>query len=164
LYKNSVEDLWLEVLDYIYDNYELDEIETIYLDAYEVEWIKTGLHWLPKVKYILDRYHLNKCVIKATGHKPKIRFKLWEALNECNLEQVKEVFAAIIEDTEKETKLKAVKDARHYILSNWGDIIRYREDPYTMGCSAEGHVSHILAHRMSSRPIGLEYTWCGTDV
>ena len=154
LYKNNVEDLWLEVLDYIYDNYELDEIETIYLAGDGAKWIKTGLNWLPKVKYILDRYHLNKCVTKATGHKPKMRFKLWEALNECDLKEVKEVFAAIIDDTEKETKLKAVKDARYYIISNWNGIVRYREDPYSMGCSAEGHISHILAHRMSSRPMG----------
>ncbi len=41
-----------------------------------------------------------------------------------------------------------------YILLNWSGIVRYREDPYAMGCSAEGHVSHILAHRMSSRPMG----------
>jgi len=154
LYKNRVEDLWLEVIDYIYDNYELDEIETIYLAGDGAEWIKAGLHWLPKVKYILDRYHLNKYVTKATGHRPKMRFKLWEALNECDLEQVEEVFAAIIEDAEKETKLNTVKKSRHYILSNWSGIVRYREDPNAMGCSAEGHVSHILAHRMSSRPMG----------
>src|SRR6056297_319574 len=154
LYKNRVEDLWLEIIDYIYDNYELDEIETIYLAGDGAEWIKEGLHWLPKVKYILDRYHLNKYVSKATGHRPKMGFKLWEALNECDLEQVEEVFAAIIEDTEKETKLNTVKKSRHYILSNWSGIVRYREDPNAMGCSAEGHVSHILAHRMSSRPMG----------
>src|SRR6056297_2309661 len=154
LYKNRVEDLWLEVIDYIYENYEIDEIEATYLAGDGAEWIKTGLHWLPRPKYILDRYHLNKCVTKATGHRPKMKFKLWEALNKCNLDQVEEVFASIIEDTEKESKLKAVKEARQYILSNWYGIVRYREDPYTMGCSAEGHISHILAHRMSSRPMG----------
>jgi len=154
LYKNRVEDLWLEVIDYIYENYEIDEIEATYLAGDGAEWIKTGLHWLPRPKYILDRYHLNKYVTKASGHRPKMRFKLWEALNECDLDQVEEVFAAIIKDTEKETKLKAVKVARQYILANWSGIVRYREDPYSMGCSAEGHISHILAHRMSSRPMG----------
>ncbi len=29
-----------------------------------------------------------------------------------------------------------------------------------MGCSAEGHVSHILSSRLSSRPLG----WCETGV
>jgi hypothetical protein len=60
-------------------------------------------------------------------------------LNECDLKQVEKVFAAIIEDTEKETKLKAVKEARNYILLNRSGIVRYREDPCSMGCSAEGH-------------------------
>lgn len=154
LYKNSFEDLWLEVIDYIDDHYDVDEIETTYLAGDGADWIKEGLHWLPRPKYVLDRYHLNKYVLKATGHLPKMRFYLWEGLNRCNLEQVDSVFKEIIEKTEKETKVKAVKESRGYILSNWSGIVRYYQDRYALGCSAEGHVSHILAHRMSSRPLG----------
>ena len=154
LYKNSFEDLWLEVIDYIDDHYDVDAIETTYLAGDGAGWIKEGLHWLPRPKYVLDRYHLNKYVLKATGHLPKMKFYLWEGLNECNLEKVDLVFKEIIEKTEKKTKLNAVKDSRGYILSNWSGIVRYNEDPYALGCSAEGHISHILAHRLSSRPLG----------
>src|SRR6056297_2062859 len=152
LYKNKVEDLWLEVIDYIDETYDIDEIEIIYLAGDGAKWIKEGLNWLPKAKYVLDRYHLNKYVLKATGHLPKIKFYLWEGLNECDIDKVKLIFKEIIKNTRKKTKLKAVKESRKYILSNWGGIVRYGKDPYALGCSAEGHINHILSHRFSSRP------------
>lgn len=148
------ENLWLEVVDYIYANYDTEEIETIYLAGDGANWIYEGLNWLPNSKYVLDRYHLNKAVIKATGHMPTKRPKLWIALNECDFDKTRDILNEIVKTTEIETKRKAVKDSKRYILNNWGGIKIYKEDPYVLGCSAEGHVSHVLAARMSSRPLG----------
>ena len=47
----------------------------------------------------------------------------------------------------------AVQEAGRYILGNWIGIMRQYDADY-VGCSAEGHVSHILSSRLSSRPIG----------
>ena len=44
-------------------------------------------------------------------------------------------------------------------MGNWKGIRRQYEADYA-GCSAEGHVSHILSSRLSSRPLG----WCRTGV
>ncbi len=153
LYKN-VEELWLEVLDYIDASYEMDKIETIYLAGDGASWIIEGLNWLPRSKYVLDRYHLNKYVLKATGHMPKERPKLWKALNTCNFDETAKILNTIIKKTEVDTKREAVKEARKYILGNWGGIKIYKKDPHALGCSAEGHVSHVLSSRMSSRPMG----------
>lgn len=153
LYKSS-EDLWLEVIDYIDDNYELDAIETIYLAGDGASWITEGLNWLPRSRYVLDRYHLNKYVLQATGHMPTKRPEVWDGLNRCDYKRVKEVFKEIIKDTERETKKEAVKEAYKYILKHWGGIEIYSKDPNVLGCSAEGHVSHVLSDRMSSRPMG----------
>jgi len=153
LYKD-VEDLWLEVLDYIDANYKLDEIETIYLAGDGAAWILEGLNWLPRSKYVLDRYHLNKYILKATGHMPKKRPQIWRALNIFDFNKTDKILKEIIKNTEKDTKRKAVKESRRYILGNWGGIKIYKKDPYALGCSAEGHVSHVLSSRMSSRPLG----------
>lgn len=153
IYSNS-EELWLEVIDYITEHYEVDKIETTYLAGDGAAWIKEGINWLPEVKYVLDGYHLNKYVMKATGHLPKKRFKLWEGLNACSSKKVREVFAEIMAETEEETKKSRVRRARSYIYKNWEGIVTARKDPNAMGCSAEGHVSHVLASRMSSRPMG----------
>ncbi|MBM7625153.1 ISLre2 family transposase, partial [Sporohalobacter salinus] len=153
IYKDS-EDLWLEVVNYIDDNYDWDTIEKIYLAGDGAKWIKEGLNWIPKTKYVLDRYHLNKYVLQATGHQPKKRYKLWHALNNSNQEEVREIFKEIINNTKKESKQNAVKEARKYILNNWFGIEIYNQDQNVLGCSAEGHVSHVLSARMSSRPLG----------
>lgn len=150
----KTEDLWQEVMDYIDENYELDSIKNIYLGGDGASWIKKGLEWLPKSKQILDRYHLNKYVLKATGHAKKLRFELWEGINNLDREKLREVFSQLISKAEADTKKTAIRKSRNYIYRNWAGIVNYYEDDNSLGCSAEGHVSHILSDRLSSRPMG----------
>src|SRR5690606_26161112 len=67
VYNNS-EDLWIEVANYIEAQYDVDSIESIYLSGDGASWIKQGLNWLPKSKFVLDNYHLQKYIKKATAH------------------------------------------------------------------------------------------------
>ena len=78
---------------------------------------------------------------------------LWNYINKHNKEHVKQLLNFIIEETESETKKEAVKDSKRYILNNWEGIKRRYEKEY-QGCSAEGHISHVLSSRLSSRPLG----------
>lgn len=153
IYSKS-EDLWLEVMDYIDSNYKLDSIKQIYLAGDGALWIKEGLKWLPKSKQILDRYHLNKYILKATGHAKKFRFELWEGINNLDRTKIRETFSELISKAEKESKKTAIRQSRSYIYNNWSGIVNYYEDDNALGCSAEGHVSHILSDRLSSRPMG----------
>ncbi len=48
-----------------------------------------------------------------------------------------------------------MRDNRKYILNNWMPCkVRLCNRKKLPGCSAEGHVSHVLASRMTSRPMG----------
>ena len=68
-----------------------------------------------------------------------------------------ETFDKIHAVTEEESKQKAVSRAKGYILENWsGIMLSMTGKDGKVGCSAEGHVSHIYSDRMSSRPLG----WC----
>ena len=50
-------------------------------------------------------------------------------------------------------------EAGEYFLSNWTAAkIRLTNRDIVKGCSAEGHVSHVLSARMSSRPMGWSRT------
>ncbi len=49
-----------------------------------------------------------------------------------------------------EVKKEAVRKQRNYLVKNWDGIVNATESEY-IGCSAEGHVSHILSARLSSR-------------
>ena len=56
---------------------------------------------------------------------------------------------------ENEAGLKRIAAARDYILSNWmAAKLRLRHQNGVKGSSTEGHVSHVLSSRMSSRPMG----------
>lgn len=158
VYKSS-EDLWLEVADYIDEAYDIENIEKIYLSGDGASWIKQGIGWITKSVYVLDRFHLSKYVKKATAHLPHLTSSLWNYINRLEKENVKELFKVILEETEIETKKKAVKDCRRYIINNWEGIKNQYNDDY-IGCSAEGHISHILSDRLSSRPLG----WCEVGV
>jgi hypothetical protein len=160
LYENS-EELWLEVAQYIDDVYDVESIEKIYIAGDGAAWIKQGLNWIVKSKFVLDKYHLTKYMIKATGHMDEYRQELKDALDEADKPWLIEVFKKILSKTEQESKRKAVLEAKRYMLNNWDGIEIYETDKYdVVGCSAEGHVSHIFSDRLSSRPRG----WCKTSV
>lgn len=50
-------DLWLEVADYIENHYDTEYIETVYLCGDGGNWIKQGLSWINKSRFVLDKYH-----------------------------------------------------------------------------------------------------------
>ncbi|MGI6706891.1 MAG: UPF0236 family transposase-like protein [Clostridia bacterium] len=146
-------------LDYIDKAYDMDAIEKIYLSGDGAPWIKNGLGWIKGSISVLDRYHLSRYVTQATAHMGYTTPIMWAYINSGNKGSVKKLFNAIISTTESETKKRAVQEARRYILGNWKGIMRQYESYYA-GCSAEGHVSHILSSWLSSEPLG----WSRTGV
>lgn len=151
----ETEELWLEIAQYIDDTYDIENIEKIYLAGDGAPWIRQGLGWIVNSKFVLDKYHLKKYILKATGHVPELRQELKDAIDEADKTMLKKVFKKILSVTNEETKKESVKDARRYMLNNWDGIKVYETDRYdVVGCSAEGHVSHILSDRLSSRPMG----------
>lgn len=148
-------DLWHEVYEYIEDNYEVDKIKQIYLSGDGAAWIRQGMNYLPRVKFVLDKYHMNKYVTKATAHKQEYAIKIWDCLKEADLDELGLVFNDLHMATENESKHKEIKESWEYFKNNWDGIkVQEEESERIVGCSAEGHNSHILAARMSSRPMG----------
>lgn len=150
----KAEDIWIDVANYIEDNYKEEKIEKIYIAGDGAPWIKEGLKWILKSRFVLDRYHLNKYVLKATSKEPKYRDKIWRAINEGDKERVKKVFDELIKAAEEEREKEKIKEAKKYILNNWEGIKIYNEDEDVIGCSAEGHISHVFSARLSRNPLG----------
>ncbi|MFS8540721.1 MAG: ISLre2 family transposase [Tissierellales bacterium] len=150
--KNS-EELWLEVANYLEEAYEMDKVEKIYISGDGASWIKEGLNWIKGSKHVLDYFHLSKYVKTATAHMPQTFEPLWTYIRNLNKKGVIELLNFITAETESETKKEAVKKSKRYILNNWKGIEKGMEEGY-IGCSAEGHISHILSSRLSSRPLG----------
>lgn len=152
MYKES-EELWNEVADYIDQAYDYEQIEKIYLSGDGASWIKTGAAIINKSIFVLDRYHLNKAVKTAGAHIENAEREIWRAIKNEGKEYIKVVFETILDATETEAKVQAVKEAKTYIMNHWENIKHHYSKDYS-GCSAEGHISHIYSDRLSSRPLG----------
>ena len=161
--QEAVNKLWMEVLDFLNEAYDMEAVERVYINGDGASWIRTGEKVIPKSKFALDKYHMHKYILVATSHlegsAEDARCEIYRSIHKKKKWMAEEVFDRIIEVTDKETKRKAVEQAKAYILGNWsGILLSMKSRDTNVRCSAEGHVSHIYADRMSSRPLG----WCRT--
>lgn len=90
-------------------------------------WIRTGEKIIPKSKYALDKYHMHKYIIAATSHledsAEDARGEIYRAIHRKKKWMAEGAFDRIIGITDKETKRKAVEQAKAYILGNWSGIM-----------------------------------------
>lgn len=149
--KTPVE-LWEEVGDYIADHYELEAIEKIYLSGDGASWIRTGQEYISGAIYILDRFHLSRYILKATAHMPELRVPIYREIQALNKQGVLECLHKALKGANKPAREKRIRDTIKYIENNWDGIEQSVKNP-EVRCSAEGHVSHILSARLSSRPM-----------
>lgn len=150
---------WDSVYEYIDNHYDLEKVKKIYLNSDGGGWIKSGMRRIAGITYVLDEFHLSKYLIKLTSHMKDSKEDALEELRTAIRSQTKKEFEAIVDRLEgclkDDTGLKRITVAKEYILSNWTAAkLRLRHQDGVKGSSTEGHVSHILSSRMSSRPMG----------
>jgi len=152
-YGSDVEDLWLEVSHYIYENYDEKSLERIYIHGDGALWIKAGQEYLPKSVHVLDQYHQNKALIEVTGTQPEFRKALRMAVKEADREGFCKLVREMLKGAKTEKEKGRINNFRKYILNNWEGIAIKRYENCGGSC-AEGQVSHVLSSRLSSRPMG----------
>jgi hypothetical protein len=146
------EEFWTEVCNYIESHYEFSKIEAIYLSGDGAPWIRSGQEYIPGAIYILDKFHLAKYILRATAHMPDLKTLIYKAIQKLDKQAVLGYLQVALQAAEKAPRQKRIKDTITYIDNNWDGIESSVKYPH-VGCSAEGHVSHILAARLSSRPM-----------
>ena len=153
--KGISEELWLEVTKYIYDVYDIDCLEKLYIMGDGARWIKQGLEWLPKSVFVLDKWHMTKymngaCAFFQETEGETFHSMLWRSVRSGD----KLLFSRTVKEMKQlvqdERQLYKIELMRRYLMNNWDGIQNQKE---VHGCSAEGHVSHILSARLSSRPM-----------
>lgn len=156
------EAFWDEIYEYIAAHYDLDKVKKIYLNADGGGWIETAKTRIKGVTYVLDEFHLQKYLMKMISH---MKDSANDALRELRKAIRSGTKADLIEVVERlknalpkeriESGTMRLEQNRDYILNNWGAArIRLLRKEGVIGSSTEGHVSHILSSRMSSRPMG----------
>lgn len=152
--------IWDEVREYIEAKYDLDSVKHIYLNSDGGTWITGGSKKIHGLIRVLDEYHLSKYLTSMTTH-------LWDStedardmLRETIRKRTKEDFGRLCDkiyaDADADDGARnRVEKGRSYILNNWTPAkVRLQKRSGVLGSSTEGHVSHVLASRMSSRPMG----------
>lgn len=150
---------WEEIYEYLSSHYDLDKVKKIYVNSDGGSWIKSGMSRIAGITHVLDEYHLEKYLIKLTSHMKDSKTDAADELRAAIRSKTKADFAELVEKLEgyltEETGKKRMEEAKTYILSNWTAAkIRLKHKDGVKGSSTEGHVSHILSSRMSSRPMG----------
>ena len=149
----NIEDLWLEAAEWIYEAYKAGNIERIYLHGDGATWIKEGLNWLPNAKLVLDRYHLNKAIITATSRHSEARTAIYKALLRSDKKAFRAIIKELYQKAGNDTEKDKIRKFNSYITNNWEGIVIHNREDCGSSCT-EGHVSHILSTRISSRPMG----------
>lgn len=150
---------WDEIYKYLDSHYDLEHVKKIYVNSDGGGWIKAGMKQIAGITHVLDEFHLEKYLIKLTSHMKDSREDAAEELRTAIRSKTQKDFEEIVDRLEGclngETGLKRMEQAREYILSNWRAAKRrLKHKDGIKGSSTEGHVSHVLSSRMSSRPMG----------
>lgn len=154
-------DFWKEIYDWIDRHYDLGRIEKIYLNGDGGKWIKTGKTYISGITTTLDEFHLQKYLSKMTVHLMDSQGDAISELRDVIRDKGKKEFEIYCQNIQSYLKdddidgRKRVEKCKEYILDNWMEAkLRLANRRSLPGCSAEGHVSHVLSSRMSSRPMG----------
>ena len=135
-----VEELWLETAKWIDQSYDMDHLERIYLHGDGASWIKEGLNWLPNVKMVLDRYHLNKAITTITARQPEKRYRLYSALAQGNRQAFTTIAGRLRQEAKDDSERKRVREFRRYINNNWPGVAIHSQENCGGSCT-EGHIA-----------------------
>lgn len=144
--------LWETVSKYVDRQYVAEDIQHIFLSGDCAPWIRTGEEWLYPCVPVLDSFHSMKALKKLFGGKQEQVSAFLCHVWKDKRKQAGDLCKSILRET-PEPKREAKRKQAAYLLNNW-ERIRNQRHPGAQGCSAEGHVSHILSARLSSRPLG----------
>lgn len=154
-------DFWGRVYAYIDSHYDMGQIEKIYINGDGGAWMEEGKTGMAGAIATMDEFHLQKYLIKITSHLMDSRFDAISELRKIIMYKNKKDFNGYVDFIKtylREDDVKSaesIEEGRDYILNNWMPCkVRLSNRKKLPGCSAEGHVSHVLAARMTSRPMG----------
>ena len=152
---------WNEIYEYIVNHYDLDSIKAIYVNSDGGAWIKTGIKQIAHAIHVLDEFHLEKYLTKLTSHMLDSKWDAKYELRKVIRKETKKEFNELVDCLEEypQAAVEGMETARKYILDNWTAArLRLQHKAGVVGSSTEGHVSHVLSERMSTKAMGWSTT------
>ncbi len=155
----DTEELWEDVNYFIEEQYDTSKIKQLYLSGDGAHWIKKGLDYLPaRTKFVLDPFHVSQSLKRAAVGVPQVFSTLHTWVKNDQLGYLEDYFDVRLADEQlSKSSRKLLTAQRTYLRRHW-EAIQSQKDEQYISCSAEGHVSHYLSARLSSRPMGWSNT------
>ncbi len=145
----KADDIWLRASNYVYSRFNTKNAE-VHISGDGAAWIKVGLEYLPRAKYHLDKFHLIKSVTSVAGGNLATRNEILQAVKDKDYATIEYIYNNIMMSQTRRADRKRTFESLRYIDNNFEEISLSADNL----CSAEGHISHVLSSRMSSRPMG----------
>ena len=155
----DTEELWEDVNYFIEEQYDTSKVKQLYLSGDGAHWIKKGLDYLPaRTKFVLDPFHVSQSLKRAAVGVPQVFSTLHTWVKNDQLGYLEDYFDVRLADEQlSKSSRKLLTAQRTYLRRHW-EAIQSQKDEQYISCSAEGHVSHYLSARLSSRPMGWSNT------
>ena len=142
-----------KILDYINNTYNVDKIKNVVTSGDGASWIKHSVDqfkFTPNTStiFVLDRFHMHQA-INHISKDDDVKYYLRHYIKSGMRKSFKELCNALV--TESPHRIDTISKNRDYIVNNWF-VIKNQSHPLFLGCSMEGHISHVLAAPFTSRP------------
>ena len=153
------------ICDYLTSSYELNNVKRIFVSGDGARWIKSlSTHisnfFSPLYKNItivpvLDKFHMYKYLMSIFGGSRQIVKYFKDHISNITAERFKRMTDAYFAFCESRNISEAsFNDKVDYIINNLS-LIKNQLDPlYNCPAAMEGHISHVYAKRLTSRPSG----------
>lgn len=146
-------DIIHKCLDYIFKTYDTNKIMTVMISGDGAQWIKKStsyfyFHENSTVHFVLDKFHMNQA-INYISKDEDIKFYLRDYIYNNKRKFFKELCDVLI--IENPLRSEIIEKNKNYLVNHWVPIQKQNHKLF-LGCSMEGHISHILAAPFSSRP------------
>lgn len=146
-----------DVVDYIFEHYDIDHLKEICFMGDCAIWIKQ----FPKSSWFkfnsntintfsMDGFHFSQALKHLTTNKNN---HWYNALSIAVKRNNKQLFRSLCNRFIQENKIResTIIQKMEYILNNWDERQIYLNNHY-LKCSMESHISHIFADLFTSRP------------
>ena len=154
----SIDDTLLDdIINYIYDNYDVNYIKELNFMGDCASWIKSfpNSYWFKftpntDIKFAMDNFHFKQALLQLTTKKyPDITLAMQEYID-SNSKKDFNMITEQFKDLYPE-RIETIESKQNYILNNWKERQVFINNP-NMKCSMESHISHILADLFTARP------------
>ena len=139
--------IWNDVAHYLHSTFSLRNAK-IHVSGDGAYWIRYSQKILPNSIYHIDKFHIQKSATNIAKGNKRVRSLVLSAMRQQDVKALRELCKAQYQKYVGKSERNTIAENYFYLRNNLSSYSVQNR------CSAEGHVSHVLSSRMSSRPMG----------